>query len=136
VPGGKRASPPGKRGRKPHAPTPEQRKLVEELSAVGLKQADVARLVGVSITTLVAYYRDELDTGGLKANAAVAKSLFRMATAANKPNVAAAIFWLKVRAGWREDDKGFWLDIVEQLKSMMPKDAIDAAERKQAQIDR
>jgi predicted transcriptional regulator len=102
VPGGKRASPPGKRGRKPHAPTPEQRKLVEELSAVGLKQADVARLVGVSITTLVAYYRDELDTGGLKANAAVAKSLFRMATAANKPNVAAAIFWLKVRDQWKE----------------------------------
>lgn len=103
---------------------------------MGTKQSDVARLVGVGVTSLITYYRDELDTGEIKANAAVAKSLFKMATNATRPNVAAAIFWLKVRGKWREDDKGFWLDIVEQLKSMMPKDAIDAAERKQAQIAR
>lgn len=126
MPGGKRAG----SGRKPHTPTPEQRKLVEELTAVGVKQPDVARLVGIGVTTLADRYREELDTGAVKANAAVAKSLFKMATGA-KPNVAAAIFWLKVRAGWREDDKGFWLDIVEQLKSMLPPEVQAAAERKQ-----
>lgn len=122
-----------KGGRKPHKPTPEQRKLVEELTAVGTKQVDTARIIGIGTTTLTTYYRDELDMGAAKANAAVAKSLFKMATGP-KPNVAAAIFWLKVRAGWREDDKGFWLDIVEQLKSMLPPEARLAAERKSAQI--
>lgn len=118
----------GKPGRKPHAPTPEQRRLVEELTAVGTKHVDIARIVGIGGTTLATYYRSELDMGAAKANAAVAKSLFKMATNASKPNVAAAIFWLKVRAGWREDDRGFWIDIVEQLRAMLPKEvnALDA----------
>ena len=38
--------------------------------------------------------------GATVANAAVARALFRMATSVT--NVAAAIFWLKVRGGWRE----------------------------------
>jgi hypothetical protein len=33
----------------------------------------------------------------------VAHSLFKQATDQTKPNVSAAIFWLKCRAGWRED---------------------------------
>ena len=35
-----------------------------------------------------------------EANAKVAQSLFQMATQGK--NVAAAIFWMKARAGWRE----------------------------------
>ena len=38
--------------------------------------------------------------GATVANAAVARALFRMATSVT--NVAAAIFWLKVRGGGRE----------------------------------
>ena len=36
----------------------------------------------------------------IEATAKVAQSLYRMATEGN--NVAAAIFWMKARAGWRE----------------------------------
>jgi len=45
----------------------------------------------------------ELDRGGTEATAKVAQSLFRMATEGN--NVAAAIFWMKARAGWSEKQR-------------------------------
>ena len=98
--GGKRAG----AGRKPHAPTDEQRKLVGDLSACGLTRPQIGKIVGVGEKTLARHYRQELNTGWLKANAAVAQSLFRMATSGSRPNVAAAIFWLKTRGGgqWRE----------------------------------
>jgi hypothetical protein len=40
--------------------------------------------------------------GGAKANTKVAESLFRKATGDGPQSVAAAIFWLKTRAGWME----------------------------------
>ena len=46
------------------------------------------------------HYRQELDRGAVEATAKVAQSLFQMATV--DKNVAAAIFWMKARAGWRE----------------------------------
>jgi hypothetical protein len=45
-------------------------------------------------------HRVELDRGSIEATTKVAQWLFRMATEGN--NVAAAIFWMKARAGWRE----------------------------------
>jgi RNA polymerase-interacting CarD/CdnL/TRCF family regulator len=51
------------------------------------------------------YYMSELETGHIEANAQVAQSLFKQATNKEKPNVSAAIFWLKCRAEWREDGK-------------------------------
>ena len=45
-----------------------------------------------------------MDIGAAEANAAVAQSLCKQATNADKPNVVAAIFWLKARAGWRDSD--------------------------------
>jgi len=50
--------------------------------------------------TLRKHFRDELDRGMTEANAKVAQSLFQMATQGK--NVAAAILWMKARAGWRE----------------------------------
>jgi hypothetical protein len=46
------------------------------------------------------HYRKELDRGAVEATAKVAQSLFQMATV--DKSVAAAIFWMKARAGWRE----------------------------------
>ena len=46
------------------------------------------------------HFRAELDRGAIEAITKVAQSLFRTATEGN--NVAAAIFWMKARAGWRE----------------------------------
>ncbi|MBP0496484.1 hypothetical protein [Roseomonas indoligenes] len=45
-------------------------------------------------------FRWELDSGSIKATAKVGQSLYRMETESGP--VAAAIFWMKARAGWRE----------------------------------
>lgn len=94
-PGGKR---PGS-GRKPHKPTPEQRRLVEELAAVGIPREQIASLIGLGEDALRRHYREQLDHGTVKANAAIGKKLYQLAMGGN---VAAAIFWAKVRMGWRE----------------------------------
>jgi hypothetical protein len=76
------------------------RKMVEKMAACGIRQDDIARVIGIAAKTLRFHFRDELDNGSTKATALVAESLFRMATKGG--NVAAAIFWMKARAGWRE----------------------------------
>jgi len=83
-----------------HQPTDKTRAEVQAYAMVGVPHHDLARLVQLSIKTLLKYYRDELDTGKARATAQVGRSLFRMATTGN--NVAAAIFWMKAQAGWRE----------------------------------
>ena len=50
--------------------------------------------------TLRKYFHAELERGSVEATAKVAQSLFQIATAGK--NVAAAIFWMKARADWRE----------------------------------
>lgn len=87
--------------RRAHQPTAESRKTVETLAAVGVPQTEIANLQGIAIATLRRHYKEQLRNGATKANAKVAESLFRMATGA-KPNVSAAIFWLKVRGKWKE----------------------------------
>lgn len=84
----------------PHNPTEEQRKTVEAMCGYGIPEVDIARVLDIDPKTLRKHYRRELDTAFVHANARVAQSLFNQATAGN--NVAAAIFWLKVRAGWRD----------------------------------
>ena len=45
------------------------------------------------------YYQEELDEGRIDANSAIAGTLFQQA---KNGNTAAAIFWLKTRARWKE----------------------------------
>ena len=78
----------------------EQRRTVRAMSGFGVPQEDIATFLRVDPKTLRKYFRDELDQGVTEANAKVAQSLFNMATKQN--NVAAAIFWMKARAGWSE----------------------------------
>jgi predicted ArsR family transcriptional regulator len=81
-------------------PTDEQRRLVRAFSGFGVPQEDIARHLNVEPKTLRCHFRDELDRGSIEATAKVAQTLFQMATSGQ--NVAAAIFWMKARAGWRE----------------------------------
>jgi hypothetical protein len=81
-------------------PTPDQRRTVKTMAGFGIPQEDIAGFLGVDAKTLRKHFRDELDRGVTEANAKVAQSLFHMATQGK--NVAAAIFWMKARAGWRE----------------------------------
>jgi hypothetical protein len=81
-------------------PSEEQRRLVRAMAGFGVPQADIAAHVEIDPKTLRKHFRQELDRGTTEANVKVAQSLFQMATQGK--NVAAAIFWMKARAGWRE----------------------------------
>jgi len=86
--------------RAPHNPTPETQAQVEALSGYGVRHDEIALYLGIDPKTLRKHYRKQLDAGAVKANVSVARSLHKQATEGG--NVAAAIFWLKARAGWRE----------------------------------
>ena len=89
-------------GRPSHVPTDETRNLVESLSGFGIPQDEIARLVGIDPKTLRFHYADQIELGSIKATAKVAQNLFTMACKPTREGLSAAIFWLKVRAGWSE----------------------------------
>ncbi len=91
-----------KPGRPSHVPTDETRNLVESLSGFGIPQEEIACLVGIDPKTLRYHYADQIELGGIKATAKVAQNLFTMACKPTREGLSAAIFWLKVRAGWSE----------------------------------
>lgn len=82
-----------------HVPTKDSRETAKRLSALGVPHEDIATRLKISADTLVKYYKEELDEGRIDANAAIAGTLFQQA---KKGNTAAAIFWLKTRARWKE----------------------------------
>ena len=93
---------PNKGGRPPHQATDANRKQVETLAGFGITEDDIAMSLEISKPTLIKHYRRELDMGHIKANSAVAQSLYKKATGEGASAVTAAIFWLKTRAGWKE----------------------------------
>jgi hypothetical protein len=72
------------------------------MTGFGIIQDDIARWLAVDDKTLRRHYRRELDTGAIEANTRVAASLYAMATKDKVP--AAAIFWMKARAGWKDNN--------------------------------
>ena len=89
-------------GRRAHKPDTASRRQVEAMAAYGVPETDLARVLGIDPKTLRKHYRDELDTGHVKATARVAEFLFHKATTEGAQCVTAAIFWMKTRGGWRE----------------------------------
>ena len=75
------------------------REKVRHLAGVGVRQDDIAKIIGCAPKTLRKRCREDLDRGVAEANAMVSGYLFANAKAGN---VAAQIFWLKTRAHWRE----------------------------------
>lgn len=89
-------------GQPPFKPTDEERRLVQQMTAVGIKQVDIARVIragGICHKTLTKHFREEIDCGKTKAIAAVAGALFNTALAGN---TSAQIFFLKTQARWTE----------------------------------
>ena len=82
-------------------PTDEERKLVEQMCAVGIPQESIALVVrdGIDDKTLRKHFRRELDISKIKANAKVGGALFNKAMAGD---TSAAIFWAKTQMGWKE----------------------------------
>jgi len=91
-----------KAGRPSYEPTEKDRVQVKMLAAMGVPDYDIAKVMQLSSPTLRKYFYHELESGHIEANAQVAQSLYKMATDREKPNVSAAIFWLKTRARWSE----------------------------------
>ena len=84
----------------PYCATEEQRRLVKAMAGCGVPHEGIAVMLEIDPKTLRRHYRQELDRGSVEATAKVAQSLFQMATV--DKNMAAAIFWMEARAGWRE----------------------------------
>ena len=85
--------------RKAFAVNDAVRERVRYLAGLGVRQDDIAKIIGCAPKTLRKRFRDELDRGVAEANATISGYLF---AAAKAGNIAAIIFWLKTRAHWRE----------------------------------
>ena len=93
-----------KAGRKPWIPPdPSQ---IEALAAKGLSYTQIADALGIHLHTLLRKrdqfeaFREALKRGRAKGISAVANKLWEMAV---QGHVVAAIFFLKCRAGWHEE---------------------------------
>lgn len=89
------------RTKPPFKPTEEEHKLVEQMIAVGIPQASVARMIrgGIDEKTLRKHFRDELDTGAIKADARVSGMLYTNCLAGKETSI---IWWEKTRQGRKE----------------------------------
>ncbi|MCH8854387.1 MAG: hypothetical protein IID41_17305, partial [Planctomycetes bacterium] len=95
---------------------------VEALGIIGTSHEDIChalrlrKLTDISPSTLRKHYRLELDLGSTMATASVAASLYRAAlkAATDSKYIAAAIFWMKTKGGWRERDR--MDDLIEAAK--------------------
>ena len=113
---------------KAHEPTDKMRSEVKLLSSFGHTHTEIATYFDIDEKTLTKYYRRELDTATIEANAQVAKRLFHKAVV--QDDLTAQMFWLKTRARWRERDQedttpAQCLDEVRELR----KDLLNKNER-------
>jgi len=108
--------------------TDAMRADVRRFAEIGTPYAVIARIMGMSATTLKRRCRAELDAGVEVANARIALTLFE--TAMNG-NTTALLWWEKTRAGRREgaaaDPHGIGSRTVETITPDMS--AREAAER-------
>lgn len=83
-------------------PTDQERDKVEIMIACGFELEEIAKVMrgGVAVSTLWRHFRDELETGRIKVNAAVIGTLFKRAVIDEE--ISALIYWTKARLGWRE----------------------------------
>ena len=56
-------------GRRAHKPSLATRRQVEAMAAYGVPETNIARVLGVDPKTLRKHYREEFDTGHVKATA-------------------------------------------------------------------
>lgn len=100
---------PKRNGRPPGSgafqPTDEQRELVKMAATCGIPERRICHAIvnpktdkEITPVTLRKHFRNELDRGLVLADIEAAGNLFKL----TKTNASAAIFWAKVRLGWRE----------------------------------
>jgi hypothetical protein len=88
-------------GRPRFQPTEEHRRIVKAMTGYGLKQEDIATMLGLrSPNTLRKHFSEEIRRGAIEATAQVAQTCFKMAKSGQHPQMTK--FWLATRARWRE----------------------------------
>lgn len=88
-----------KRGQPAWLPTPDQEALACQMARAGITYEQIATVLGVCRQTLRKTLEQKLDAARAVANVQVANSLYQSAVSGVVPSM---IFWLKCRAGWRE----------------------------------
>ena len=85
-------------------PTDDERKLVEQMCAVGIPQESISLVIrdGIDGKTLRKHFRSELDTAAVKANAMVGGTLYEKAVGGD---ITAAIWWTKTRMRWKDTSR-------------------------------
>ncbi len=84
-------------------PTDEQRRTVKSLSAYGIKQEGIARVLKFrSPKTLRKYFGEELSLGEIEAVAQVAQTHYQMAKSGKCP--ASTIHFLEKRQRWLDHE--------------------------------
>jgi len=81
---------------------------VKALVSFGNTREQISTYLNIDMKTLAKYYKRELETAAIHANAQVARGLFNKAVM--QDDLSAQIFWLKTRARWREKD------VIEELE--------------------
>ena len=82
-------------------PTEEQRRKVKALAGYGVRQRQIAALLGLaSTTTLRKHFQEELRVGAVEGKAQMLGTLFKLAHSGRHPTMT--MFWLKTRARWSE----------------------------------
>jgi hypothetical protein len=108
----------GPNGRPPHRPTDELRRVVQNLAAMALTHDQIARAIGVGLSTLTKHYEDELTKGTIAIHAAVGSTFIRRCLGGdpndplNPPNwekadVNALLHFVKTRLGWSDKPEPF-----------------------------
>jgi hypothetical protein len=90
---------PKKLTKPPHEPNDKAKAAVEQMSAVGIPQEDIAMVLDIDPKTLRKHYRKELDQAAIKANSAIGGALYNKAKAGD---TTAMIWWTKTRMQWSE----------------------------------
>lgn len=116
-------------GRPRHSPTKAARDTVKMHAMVGTPQEQIAAVLGITDKTLTKYYRRELDTALIQANAQIGGALYNKAIGGD---TTAQIFWMKTRAGWSEKQQ---LDHTSSDGSMTPKPALDVSKLSTAVLE-
>lgn len=85
-----------------HHPNDTDRAKIEAYAALAMPEEIIAELLEIPLEELQKHYARDLLLAPHKANSKIAKRMFDDGLSGN---TTAQIFWLKARAGWKEQDK-------------------------------
>ena len=80
----------------------QTRNIISMMVAMGVDRKKIAHVLNLDERKMAEHYAYELENGAELTNLSVANSLYLKATKGG--NVTAQIFWLKARAGWKDND--------------------------------